>query len=123
VAARPKKKRVVIRIDGHALLIDDLTLAEFRTIEEKTGVPWTRVNPLASAEQASAVLYVVLRRGGSSAEQAQARVDGMSLTQTLKHLVLEDYEHDDDRPAEYENGAPVIDPKADTAAQGTTTSS
>jgi len=123
VAPRKKKQRVVIRVDGHALLVDDLTLAEFRTIEEKTGTPWTRVNPLASAQQASAVLYVAILRGGVTAEQAQARVDAMSLTETLKHLVLEDYENDDDRPAEYVDGAPVIDPKADTAAPGTTSSS
>lgn len=127
-AARPRKavpgkERVVIRMDGHALLVDDLTLAEFRVIEERTGVPWTRVNPLVSAQQASAVLYVVAMRGGATAEQAQARVDAMDMPQVLKHLVLEPYEHEDDRPKEYEDGVPVIDPKADPAGQATTSSS
>lgn len=123
MAPKPKKQRVVIRVDGHALLIDDLTLAEFRTIEERTSVPWTRLNPLRSAAEAAAVLFVLFCRFGATAEEANARADGLNLKQALEHITLEDYEHADDRPSEYEDGVPVIDPKAGPGAPGTTSSS
>lgn len=122
MAPKPKKQRVVIHVDSHALLVDDLTLAEFRTVEEKTNVPWTRLNPLRSAGEASAVLFVLFRRFGATSEQAQARADAMTLTQALEHFKLEDYEHEDDRPSEYEDGVPVIDPKAAPVAPETTSS-
>lgn len=117
-----QKRRVVIRIDGHVLLFDDFTLAECRLIEEATGVTWYALNPLGSAKEASAVLAAVLRRDVDHVT-AQARVDAMTLREMNKHLVLEPYEDDDDRPAEYVDGVPVVDPPRAAGEPVTTSSS
>lgn len=123
MAPRKPKQRVVIRLDGHALLVDDLTLAEFRIIEERTGIAWHSVNPMRSANEASAVLYVLAQRGGKTAQEAQTWVDALTLPEALRFITTEPYEHPDDRPKEYVDGVPVIDPKADQAVAGMTSSS
>jgi hypothetical protein len=117
----PQQQRVVLRIDGLVLLVDDLTLDEFREIEAETGVRWSSVNPLVSADQAHAVLSAVLRRT-MTAEDAQKRVGAMTLTETLTHIRLERYERSDDRPANYVDGVPVVDPPPATGGTVTTSS-
>lgn len=114
---------MVIHVDGRALLIDDLTLGELRAVEEKTNIPWTRINPLRSAGEASAVLLVLFKREGLTDEQAQAKVDAIPFAKVLDEYIRLEDGPADDRPAEYDDGMPVIDPKAGPAAPGTTTSS
>ncbi|SDG95125.1 hypothetical protein [Klenkia brasiliensis] len=118
----PPLRVLRIRVDGTDLSTDDLTLAESRRIEEATGVPWHRLQPLQSAVQASAVLVEVKARTVDR-KAAQSWADGLTVAQVLEHLVMQDADREDDRPAEYVDGVPVIDPPPEAGEQGTTSSS
>ena len=111
--------RYVVRTDGVEFTWDDLTLAEWGRIEKATGVPWYDVHPLHHALHAHPVLVEALARAGVSRLEAQKRVDAMTSSEVLDRIKLEPYE-DDDRPSEYQDGVPVIDPKAAPAASVTT---
>lgn len=115
-----KKVRPVIRIDGLVLTLDDFTLAEWERIEAATGVPWYDTRPLNYARHAIPVLTEAVVRAGTSRTEAAKRVEAFTSRDTLEHIKLEEFDNADDRPADFVDGRPVIDPKADPAGAATT---
>ena len=102
--------------DGHgSFVVDDLTLAEAAQVEQETGESWLLMNPVKSASQARAIMTRFLARSLGE-EKARATVDGMSIRAYADSVE----KVDDDRPDEYRDGSPVVDPKAAEAAPGTT---
>lgn len=101
--------------NGKSYLDEDLTLAETAAIEDELGKTWLVINPLASAKHAKAIMTTLLARD-MPREQAAAAIDGLSLRAALDAIERAE----DDRPAEYANGVPVIDPKAGPGEPETT---
>lgn len=94
---------------------DDLTLDELEAIEKASGVGWAYINPLVSSDTARALLAAWLVRDGGTDEEVKATVAAMT-AKTLKHTFR--YIEDDDLPAEWEDGLPVVDPKAGASTAG-----
>lgn len=95
--------------------VDDLTLAEAAQVERETGETWLRMNPVRSAVQARAIVAAYLSRDLSE-EEARKVVDKMTVRAYLDCIERVD----DDRPDEYQDGRPVVDPKAAEGAPATT---
>ena len=90
-----------VTVEGQSFLTDDLTLDEAIAIEEATGVPWTRINPIDSGDHCKRIMTTFLART-RSAEEAAKIVGGLTLRQVLAQVVWVD----EDLPDEYEDGLP-----------------
>jgi hypothetical protein len=63
----------MLRLDGLELSTDDLLLEDCELAERVCGIPWTLLNPLATAKEAKALLVVLLVRHGVAEDAAQER--------------------------------------------------
>jgi hypothetical protein len=106
----------VFALDGQSFTSDDFTFAEVESIEAVTGSPWSTLNPLRSAAVARGFLATALIRSGMSDDDAKARIDALTV-KDMKRMFT--FTPEDDRPQEYRDGLPVVDPKAVTAGSPT----
>lgn len=106
---------VQVTVGGHRFLVEDLTLDEIVEVERETGQTWTQLNPLRSATHARAIMVRFLARDVGD-DEARAQVGGMRVGDAVQAIDVVK----DDRPDEFVNGAPVVDPKADAAAPAMT---
>ena len=109
-----------ITVDGESITTEDLTLDECVEIEKEAEEAWSFVilAPLKSAAHARAVLTKVMARKHGP-EEAAKRAGAMTFSQ-----VLDAFEHvEDDQPKQYQDGMPVVDPKAASAETSIGTSS
>ena len=84
-------------------------------MEDETGETWLRMNPARSARQSRAILVQFVSRTVGE-DEARKKVGSWPV-----RVVADAIERvEDDRPDEYHNGAPVVDPKADAGAPETT---
>lgn len=98
--------RITLPDDHGSFEVDDLTLAEAAQVERETGESWLYMNPVKSAEQARAIMTRFLARSLGE-DKARAVVDGMAIRDYAKAVdVIKD-----DRPDEFRDGSPVVDPK------------
>ncbi len=91
---------------------EDYTLAEMVQIERQTRVQWLHMHPDSEADHALAYIVVWWARG-STAEEALLRAG--KLTAREFRIV----ESEDDRPTDYANGIPTLDPKERAAVMET----
>ena len=105
-----------VTIGEQSWLTDDLTFAEVRQIEEETGETWAHANPLRSAKMAYAIMARFLART-MELDAARARLDAWSLRAVVDAITVVPQ---DDRPQEFVDGMPVVDPKAGGAEPATT---
>jgi hypothetical protein len=106
----------VFTVDGQKVRSDDLTLDEIITVEQTAGVGWYQLNPVESAVQCRAFLVQIHARTRTR-EEAEKLVGGMTAREAAAGI---DFTEDDDRPIEFDDGMPVVDPKEGTAASATT---
>lgn len=109
--------RLHVKVDGVEYDVEDLTLDETCRFERATGASWGELNPTQSAVQCRAILLEFYARTRSR-DEAEKVVGALSTRAAVEHIVL--VEAEDDRPAEYRDGVPVVDPKAEPAATATT---
>ena len=101
------------RVDGEEWTSDDLTLGEQCDIERKLGLKWSYLDPVAEVIPRQAVIAAWYSRT-LSADEAEKKANALTVRQVHVEVV------EDDRPAEFDDGLPVVDPKADGAAPATT---
>lgn len=106
----------VFSVDGQKVRSDDLTLDEIIAVEQSTGVGWYQLNPVESAVQCRAFLVQIHARSRSR-DEAEKLVGGMTAREAAAGI---DFVENDDRPIEFDEGMPVVDPKEDTAGPATT---
>lgn len=106
----------VFTVDGRKIRSDDLTLDEIVAVEQAAGVGWYQLNPVESAVQCRAFLVQIHARTRSR-DEAEKLVGGMAAREAAASI---DFAEDDDRPIEFDDGMPVVDPKEDTAGPATT---
>jgi len=106
----------VFTVDGQKFSTADLTLDEVVAVEQATGVGWYALNPVESAAQARALLVEIYARTRSR-DEAKKIVGALTVRDAARSI---DWENDDDRPIEFENGIPVVDPKEGTGEPATT---
>jgi hypothetical protein len=106
----------VFVVDGQKTRGDDLTLDEIVEVEKAAGTGWYALNPYNSAVHCRALLVEIYARSHSR-EDAQKLVGALTVRQAESMV---DFVAEDDRPIEYEDGIPVVDPKAGTGEPGTT---
>jgi hypothetical protein len=106
----------VFTVDGQKVRSDDLTLDEIVAVEQLTGVGWYQLNPVESAAQCRAFLVQIHARTRSR-EDAEKLVGAMTAREAAAGI---DFTKDDDRPIEFDDGMPVVDPKEDTAGPAMT---
>lgn len=106
--------------DDEWFTTDDLTLAEAVRIEKVRGESWVTINPMASAFDAQEVLITFLMRTMAEAE-AREQVEAWSLKEVTEDRIR--ITTTDDRPKQYANGLPVVDPKEGTDDSATSSSS
>jgi hypothetical protein len=96
---------------------DDYTLDEMVAVEQACKFKWSYVIASAKdeAETARALVVHWLARTAPDLEAAQKRAGSL----TNRQVKVEQVE-DDDRPIEWEDGLPVVDPKAATDGPVTT---
>lgn len=69
-----------ITLDDDEWTEDEVTLGEVQVVEKITGLSWLQLSPLNSARQLAAYLFARFTRiNGMSTEDAQARVDAMTV--------------------------------------------
>lgn len=107
--------KVTVPNGGGSFFVDDLTLDEVCAVEEETGETWLRMNPARSARQARSILVRFAARTLGDKE-ARRQVGSLSVRDVVGAIEVVE----DDRPSEFHDGSPVVDPKADTGAQVTT---
>jgi hypothetical protein len=100
---------------GGSFFVDDLTLDEVCVVEDETGESWLRMNPARSARQARAIMCRFLARSKGDAE-ARKILGALKVSEVAAAITVVD----DDRPSEYDNGSPVVDPKEAGAEPATT---
>jgi hypothetical protein len=105
--------RVTVGGDSH--LVDDLTLDEVVEVEKETGESWLLMNPIRSAVQARALMVRFLARSVGE-DAARKQIGAMRVADVVAAIERVD----DDRPDEFVDGVPVVDPKADGGAAATT---
>lgn len=106
----------VFTVDGKKIRSDDLSLDELIAVEQSTGIGWDELNPFTSAVVCRAFLVQIHARTRSPEEAAKV-VGAMSGREAARAV---DVATDDDRPIEWDNGVPLVDPKEDTAGPATT---
>jgi len=106
----------VFTVDGQKVRSDDLTLDEIVAVEGATGVGWYQLNPIESAAQCRAFLVQIHARTRTR-EEAEKLVGGMTAREAAAGI---DFTEADDRPIEFDDGMPVVDPKDGTAGSATT---
>jgi hypothetical protein len=107
--------RVVLPGDHGSFIVDDLTLDEAVAVERETGESWLHLNPVRSANQARAIMVQFLARSIGE-DKARAEVGKMTVGEFSKAVEVVK----DDRPDEFRDGQPVVDPKAVGVEPGTT---
>lgn len=98
-----------------SFFVDDLTLDEVCVVEDETGETWLRMNPVRSARQSRSIITRFLARTLGE-EKAKERAGRLTAKETASAIEVTS----DDRPDEYHDGSPVVDPKEAGAAPGTT---
>lgn len=63
----------LLRLDGLEVSTDDLLLEDCELAEKVCGIPYSLLNPLASAKEAKALLTVLLVRHGVPEDEALTR--------------------------------------------------
>lgn len=106
---------VRVTVGGDSWLVDDLTLDEVVEVEKETGESWLRLNPLRSAVHARAVMVRFLARTAGE-DEARRRLGGMKVADVVAAITVVD----DDRPQEFHDGVPVVDPPQAGDGQATT---
>jgi len=106
---------VKVTVGDASWFVEDLTLDEACEVEKETGESWLRLNPVKSAVQARAIIVRFLARDLGD-KVAREQVGGMSLADVVAALEIVD----DDRPKEFHEGSPVVDPKEDGAGRSMT---
>lgn len=105
---------LTIRVDGLGeWSSEDYTLGEMVAAEKQRDLVWPFLVKRAAAGDAECVLALVaawLARTEADPEAAAKRAG----TLTGRQFQVAEVE-DDDRPIEWEDGLPVVDPKTDTA--------
>jgi hypothetical protein len=108
-----------IRVDGVGeWTTDDYTLDEMVAAEKQRDLVWSFLLQRAGAGDAEcvrALIVVWLARTEADADVAAERAGAL----TNRQVRVEPME-DDDRPVQYEDGLPVVDPKAAVDGQVTT---
>lgn len=104
-----------VTYEGKTWTTEDLTLDETVECETEVGESWLALNPLRSAKWVRAILVRFLMRDHPEPE-ARKLIGSITVQQALKSITPAE----DDRPAEYEGGTPVVDPKAGEGAPVTT---
>jgi hypothetical protein len=100
-------------VDGDVWTSDDLTLGEQCEIERRLGLKYVLLDPAQEAipRQAFVVAWLTRRMPYDEAVKAADALTGRQLRVSVV---------DDDRPIEWHDGIPVLDPKADSDAPETT---
>lgn len=106
-----------MRVEEKWQAVDDLSLDEILSVEQVTGVPWGAINPHLSAPVAKALLAAFLVRADGMTDDKAAQIVGGYSVGTIKNVYR--YRQDDDLPTDWEDGLPVVDPKADMGAGST----
>jgi hypothetical protein len=101
-------------VDGETWSSEDYTLGEQCDIERKLGLKLSYLNPAEEAIPRREFIVTWLARK-EKPEDAAKRADHLTDRQVRVTVV-----EDDDRPIEWADGLPVVDPKEATAAPGTT---
>lgn len=70
----------LIKIDGHEVSSDDLTLDDLDALEKATGTPWSALNPWRHATHAREFIRRALVLSGVPQEDADARADNLRLS-------------------------------------------
>lgn len=107
--------KVTIPNGGGSFFVDDLTLDEVCAVEDETGETWLRMNPARSARQARSIMVRFAARSLGEKE-AKRIVGGLSVRDVAGAIEVTE----DDRPDEYQDGSPVVDPKGAGDAPETT---
>ena len=102
--------------DAGTFVVEDLTLDEVVAVERETGDTWVTLNPLRSAVHARAIMVRFLARTVGE-DEARRRLGGLRVADVVSGI---ERVPDDDRPQEFRDGMPVVDPKADGGAPATT---
>lgn len=110
------RQQAKVHVEGDAFYVDDLTLVEVALCEDETGESWLAVNPYRSAKWSKAIMTRFLARKIGE-DKAAAVINGYTLRQALSCIELVP---EDDRPVEYSEGVPVVNPKAATDDSATT---
>ena len=107
--------KVTVPNNGGSFFVDDLTLDEVCAVEDETGETWLRMNPARSARQSRAILvqFVARKMGEDEARKVVGAFPVKDVAGAIERV-------DDDRPDEYHNGSPVVDPKAGAGEPETT---
>lgn len=92
-----------IEYDGHSLREGDITLAQAEQIETMTGVSWLRLNPIASAKHARAVLAVLYAAATDVAvDVVNEKIGAIPVPEFIEMVHVDD----EDLPSEYVDGFP-----------------
>jgi hypothetical protein len=60
-----------VHLDGFPdVTTDELTLDDIEQVEKVCGIPWSLINPLASAKEAKGMLALLLMRAGKPEDEA-----------------------------------------------------
>lgn len=103
----------LFRVDGEEWTSEDYTLDEMVAVEKRTGIVWGGLRPDREAEHARAMVIAWYSR--NMPDEAEKRAGAL----TSRQFRVTEMD-DDDRPAEYRDGIPVVDPKAVGGAPATT---
>lgn len=109
--------RIHVTVEGVEYDLDDMTVDECVSFERATGTTWVAMNPTTSALHCRAVLVEFYARI-LPRDEAEKTVGGLSAKAAVKLISVVDAE--DDRPAEFRDGVPVVDPKAGQVEPATT---
>lgn len=105
----------LLRLDGIEVSTDDLTLDDVELAEKVCQVPYTMLNPLASAKEAKALLTVLLVRHGMGEDEALQRASKTNLRQLSEAFT---YQHPDLPPLAPPAEGAVPPPVAPSSAAG-----
>jgi hypothetical protein len=97
------------QVDRDVFTSDDLTLGEQCDIERRLGFKFALLDPVQEAIPRQAFIVAWLSRR-MSVEEATAAADALTARQVIVDLV------EDDRPVDWSEGVPVVDPKGVTDA-------
>jgi hypothetical protein len=101
---------------GDSWLVEDLTLDEVCEVEKETGETWLRLNPLRSAAHARAIMVRFVGRS-VGVDEARRELGALPVADVVAALKVVP---EDDRPQEFHDGMPVVDPPQAGDAQATT---
>lgn len=103
-----------LEVDGDTWTTQDYTLDEMVAVEKRTGFQWGGLRPHSEAEHARALIIHWYARTGP-VDDAEKRA-GVLTDRQVRVTEMPD----DDRPAQHNDGIPVVDPKADGDGPATT---